>query len=97
MFRRVIALVVAFVALSNALPWDPVNQPGYPLYKLQEDVESSVVGGSVASSGQFPYQAALRTPVGMFFCGAVIISNVSCINADCDDKLMTVDLSSVGF
>jgi hypothetical protein len=77
MFRELFALV-ALVALSGALPWDPVNQPGYPLYALKENVESLVVGGSVASSGQFPYQAALRTPAGLFFCGAVIISNVSC-------------------
>lgn len=77
MFRESFLLVLGLVAVS-CLPWDPVDSPGYPLYSLKtNEVDQFVVGGSAARSGQFPYQAALRTPVGMFFCGGVIISNVS--------------------
>jgi hypothetical protein len=77
MFCKVLVFIIGLVAIT-ALPWDPVETPGYPLFTLKSnEVEQFVVGGSVASSGQFPYQAALRTPAGLFFCGAVIISNVS--------------------
>lgn len=77
MFREVLLVILGLVVVS-ALPWDPVDTPGYPLYGLKtKEVEPFVVGGSAARLGQFPYQAALRTPVGMFFCGGVIISNVS--------------------
>ena len=77
MIREVFFLVLGFLAV-NGLPLDPVETPGYPLYGLKNaELDPFVVGGSVASVGQFPYQAALRTPVGMFFCGGVIVSNVS--------------------
>lgn len=77
MFRESLLLILGLVAVS-CVPYDPVDLPGYPLYGLKKtEVDPFVVGGSAASSGQFPYQAALRTPAGMFFCGGVIISNVS--------------------
>lgn len=77
MIRGAFLLVLALVAVS-ASPLDPVDLPGYPLYGLKtQDVEQFIVGGSTATAGQFPYQAALRTPAGMFFCGGVIVSNVS--------------------
>lgn len=76
MIREIFFFILGLVVVS-ALPWDPVNIPGYPLYGLKtQEIEQFVVGGSTASLGQFPYQAALRTPAGMFFCGGVIISNV---------------------
>lgn len=77
MFREVFVVVLGLIVVS-ALPWDPVDTPGYPIYGLiTKEIDPFVVGGSVARSGQFPYQAALRTSAGMFFCGASIISNVS--------------------
>lgn len=77
MLREVLILVLGLLAV-NAMPWDPVDLPGYPLYGLKEaEIDPFIVGGSLATTGQFPYQAALRTPAGLFFCGGVIISNVS--------------------
>lgn len=77
MLRETFLVVLGLIAV-NCSPFDPVDQPGYPLYGLKKvEVDPFVVGGSVATTGQFPYQAALRTPAGMFFCGGVIISNVS--------------------
>jgi hypothetical protein len=77
MIRKVLLVVLGLIAVS-ALPYDPVDTPGYPLYGLKtKEIDPFVVGGSVASATQFPYQAALRTPAGLFFCGGVIISNVS--------------------
>ena len=77
MFRESLLLVLVLVAVS-CVPFNPVDLPGHPLYGLKTaEVDTFVVGGSTASSGQFPYQAALRTPAGLFFCGGVIISNVS--------------------
>lgn len=78
MFRIVFVLALALIVAVNAFPWDPVQTPGYPLYGLKKstEVDPFVVGGMTASAGQFPYQAALRTPAGLFFCGGVIISNV---------------------
>jgi hypothetical protein len=77
MLRQGFLVLCALIAVSCS-PFDPVDLPGYPLYGLKNvEVDPFVVGGSVATSGQFPYQAALRTPAGLFFCGGVIISNVS--------------------
>lgn len=77
MFHETFFFVLG-LAVVCALPWNPVVEaPGYPLYGLKEqEVEQFIVGGSTAFGGQFPYQAALRTPAGMFFCGGVIVSNV---------------------
>lgn len=75
MLREIFIITLGLV-VASALPWDPVETPGYPLYGLNtREIDSFVVGGSAARAGQFPYQAALRTPAGLFFCGAVIISN----------------------
>lgn len=75
---RKIFLAAFCLALASGTPLDPVDLPGYPLFTLQnKELDPFIVGGSVATAGQFPYQAALRTPAGLFFCGAVIISNVS--------------------
>lgn len=52
MFRLGLILL-SFVA-ANALPRDPVDVLGYPLYKLNKD--PFIVGGSVAAPTQFPYQ-----------------------------------------
>jgi hypothetical protein len=81
MFREVFLVVILGLFAVSALPWNSVEKTSIlnSLYGLERpEINPFVVGGSVATSTQFPYQAALRTPAGLFFCGGVIISNVSC-------------------
>lgn len=93
MFREVIVLVLGLIVAIAAVPLDFAENG----LKTKE-VESFVVGGSAASLGQFPYQAALRTPAGLFFCGGAIISNVSletnrlCVNK----KMFLIALGCIG-
>ncbi|KAI7815638.1 Serine protease, partial [Rhyzopertha dominica] len=53
------------------------EQPG----SYDETLDWRIVGGSTASSGQFPYIASLRRSTGAHFCGSSIISTRYVVSA----------------
>lgn len=71
------------IYIFTALPAPPAEDPIFEPKEIKFDGSadwSRVVGGSSASSGQFPYIASLRRS-NSHFCGAAIVSSVYLLSA----------------
>lgn len=66
MFRFVVFCAFVASAYSASLSGSPVIDPEW---------EGVIVGGSTATSGQFPHQVSLRSSGNAHFCGGFIINN----------------------
>ncbi|XP_059490139.1 serine protease 53-like [Neocloeon triangulifer] len=84
MWKSAIA-ILALLALSEAVDWSAVR-PAFrvkssPLLRKAYNKKSSkIIGGSLATAGQFPYIAAVLNN-GVEFCGGVLISDYTVLTA----------------
>ncbi|CRL04355.1 CLUMA_CG017448, isoform A [Clunio marinus] len=81
MFRESVFVLLLLAAFVSLVPLNSEDHSKYPRPLTELEKDKFIVGGSTAILGQFPYQVALRTAAGTFFCGGVIISNSWVISA----------------